>query len=507
MHGKKIINNSLISVAYKITMLLLGFITRKIFIVYLGKEILGLNSLYANLLDLLNLADLGIGVAVQFQLYEPLVKKDWNKLSRIVTASKKIYNIIGFCIIILGIILTFSIQYFIKETSFPTNYIRIAFFINVMGIALGYFFVHKKLFLQANEKMGIINIIDLSTKLIIVVISLITTVLYKNYLLYLIINALYGLLSNIAVSFIFNKKYPDVKSNSKNTKNEIKELVSNLKDVIPMKLSNYIYNSTDNIIISKVIGLTCVALYSNYMTIINGIMGIEYIIGNVVTSSIGKLMKESKDNEHIFKYFMTFQYLLYIFTSICIVVLVVICNPFIELWLGKDFFLESLPFILLIINFYIHSMYQPAYVFFGASGKFKDDKYITLISAIINIIMSIILVNFIGLAGVIIGTIITDIYIWIVRAYQIVKSHFNQNLFLYWLKMLKYTAITIIGILLAYYLCKYVSIQYLFVDIIVKAIICFIIAFSINIALTINSNEFKVCKNFFLKYKRKDIEQ
>lgn len=103
MHGKKIISNSMISIAYKIIILLLGFVTRKIFILYIGEELLGLNSVYANLLDLLNLADLGIGVAVQYQLYEPLVKKDNLKLSQIMAAAKRIYNTIGILILIAGV--------------------------------------------------------------------------------------------------------------------------------------------------------------------------------------------------------------------------------------------------------------------------------------------------------------------------------------------------------------------------------------------------------------------
>lgn len=504
MHGKKIINNSLISISYKIIMLLLGFVTRKIFIVYLGNEVLGLNSLYSNLLELLNLADLGIGIAVQYQLYEPLVKKDWDKLSKILTAAKKIYNIIGTFIIVAGATLSFFIQNLIKETPFPIEFIRTAFLINVIGIALGYFFVHKKLFLQANEKIGLINIVDLTIKLITVIISLITTVIYKNYLLYLIINALYGLLSNLTVNFIFNKKYPNVKSNVKNSKNEIKLLTSNLKDVIPMKLSNYVYSSTDNVVISKVLGLTSVALYSNYMTIINGIMGIEYLIGNVVMASIGKIMKEVKENSYVFQYFMVFQYLSYIFTSICIIELAVIGNPFIELWIGKNFIIETFSFVLLMIDFYIHSMYQPAYVLFGSSGKFKEDKVITLMSAIMNIVISIILVQFIGLPGVIIGTIITDIYIWIVREYQMVKGYFKQNLLSYWLKMLKYTLITVIGLVLSKFMCTSIKSEYLIIEIILKAFICFAITFFINLILTFKSKEFEFCKDFLLKYKERN---
>lgn len=503
MHSKKIINNSLISMIYKITIMLLGFVSRKIFIVHLGEEILGLNSLYSNLLDFLNLADLGIGVAVQYQLYEPLVKKDYEKLSKIITAAKKMYNMIGCFIFFAGVVLSVFIPKLIKSTTFPLWYVQLSFIISLIGITLGYFFVHKRLFLQANEELGIVNIIDLSAKTVTVIISLITTVIFENYFLYLLINALYGLIANLIIHNIFKMRYPQVKSNQSDTYNETKELTSNLKNVVPMKFSNYVYNSTDNVIISKVLGLSKVALYSNYMTIINGIMGIEYLFGNIMTSSIGKIIKEVDNTETIFHYYLVFQYIQFIFTSFCTVSLAVLCNPFITWWIGEHFIAQKIVYILLIIDFYVHSMYQPAYVMFGAAGKFRDDKYITLISAILNIIISLIMVNCIGLAGVIVGTLVTDLYIWCVRSYQMVKIYFHQNLKKYMAKMAKYTILTIIGVMASIVIGDFVHTDMLILELFVKSIICVIIPNAVNLIFTHNCSELVESKHYLKQYFRK----
>ena len=501
MHGKKVIKNSLISIIYKFFVLIIGFVTRKIFIVYLGKEILGLNSLYANLLDLLNLADLGIGVAVQYQLYEHLVKKDYDKLSKIVTASKRLYNMIGFFIIIAGIILSIFIHLLIKENTYPVYYIRSAFLINVIGIALGYFFVHKRLFLQADENIGLVNIIDLIAKLVTVTISLVSIMVLKNYLLYLGINALYGLTSNLIISYIFNKKYSYIKSNVKEVDDEKNELTSNLKNVIPIKLSNYIYNSTDNIIISKIIGLSMVALYTNYMTIINGIMSIEYLLGNAFTPTIGKMIKENQnDKTKVIKFFDIYQYFQYIFSSIFCVGLAIVGNIFIKWWLGEEFILQKFAFILLCIDFFIHSMYQPVYVVYSASGLFKDDKIVTTISAILNIVLSIILVNIIGLPGVILGTLITDIYIWIVRTYQIIKKFFNQNIKKYTAKMITYVLITLVCFGISFGICQNICIGNVLVELFVKGIICVSISMFLNVLCTFRNNEFASCVEYAKSY-------
>ena len=503
MHGKKIINNSILGIVYKITILLLGFVTRKMFIIYLGEEILGLNSLYTNLLDLLNLAELGIGVAVQYQLYGPLVNNDTEKLSKILSSAKKLYNRIGLFVLTAGAVLSFFIQYLIKSTTYPIWFIRIAFFISVTGIALGYFFVHKRLFLQANEEIGLVNIVDLTAKVLTVCLSLITTIIWKNYFLFLFINALYGLTGNIIIFFIFKKKYPYIKDNIKDTALETGELTKNLKNVVPMKLSNYIYFSTDNIVISKILGLTTVALYSNYMTIINSLMGIEFLFGNILTSSFGKIIKEVEDKRIIYNYYLSFQYVQFLFTGFTTVSLAIICEPFIKMWIGERFVIGHFVFALLVIDFYVHSMYQPAYVMFGAAGKFNDDKYITLASAVMNIVISIIMVNIIGLPGVIIGTLVTDVYIWIVRTYQMVKKYFSENLRKYTMKMIYYTFSVLVGFILSFSICRFINVNSLLLDLALKLVVCLIIPNVVDIMFTVKTNEFSFLKQNAWEYIKK----
>ena len=499
MHGKRVINNSIIGFAFKMFMLVIGFVSRKIFIVFLGEEVLGLNSLYSNLLDLLNLADLGIGVAVQYQLYGPLVQKDYLKQSKILSAAKKLYNFIGFCVLISGIIISFFIRYLIKETTYPISFVRTSFLISVIGVSLGYFFVHKRLFLNADEKLGLVNIIDLCSKVGITVLSLILTMIFKNYFLYLIINASYSIIANIIIHFVFKKRYPKIVSNIKDISVEKKELTADLRNVIPMKFSNYIYKSTDYVIVSKVIGLVTVARYSNYMTIINGIMSIEYLIGNVFSPSIGKIIKENKESNEVYKYYLLYQYIHFIFTNFCTFSLTLVFVPFISLWMGVDSLLEPYIMGLLILNFFIHSMYQPAYVMFGATGKFKDDKYITIISGILNIVISLIAVNFIGLSGVIIGTIVTDIYIWVVRTYQIIGRFFNQSLKKYIFLMLKYVCISLICVFFSVLFSKYLSFNNTLWELIIKIMISLVFPNVISLFATCNSSEFKSIKNIVFR--------
>lgn len=494
MREKKIIKNSIAAVMYKVSILMLSFISRKIFIIYIGKELLGLNSLFLNLLDFLNLADLGLSVAVQYRLYEPLVKKDDEKIASILCVTKKIFNCIGCVIMAVGFIVSFFVHLLIKETTYPLWYIRIAFLISVFGVAIGYFFVYKRIFFVANEEMSVINITDMCVQIFTVVTSIILMTVYKNYYIYLIINALSGLLSNLVISDIFNKRYPQLRNVGTDADGEFHEIIKDMKHVIPIKLSNFVYNSTDNIIISKILGLITVGVYSNYMTLINAVMGIEYMIGNVATASIGKAIKEHDDSTYIYELFNVYQYIQFVLANVVVVCFGILCTPFIKLWLGKEFLIGTVCLIVLTVDFFIHSMYQPAYVMYGASGQFKKDKYVTLISAIMNIVISIVLVYVIGLPGVIIGTLITDIYIWLVRGVQIVKTYLNKNVFRYFVKMIGYCGIFAISFGISWLLCNYIQLDTEMLEFVIKLVICLVIPNVVLITCTYRSREFAYCR-------------
>lgn len=200
---------------------------------------------------------------------------------------------------------------------------------------------------------------------------------------------------------------------------------------------------------------------------------------------------------------MSFQYAQFLFTGVTTVSLVIICEPFIKLWIGERFVVGSFFFTLLVIDFYVHSMYQPDYVMFGAAGKFKEDKYITLASALMNIVISIIMVNIIGLLGVIVGTLVTDLYIWIVRTYQMVKKYFYQNLTKYTIRMFYYTFSVIVGFILSFAICRLIYVNNLILELLLKLVVCLIVPNVVNILFTIKSNEFVFFKSYAVKFIRK----
>lgn len=74
--------NIKIAFAFYFINLLLTFLSRKYFIDYLGSELLGLNTTLTNMLGFLNLAELGVGTAVSYTLYNLYMKKTIKSLMK-----------------------------------------------------------------------------------------------------------------------------------------------------------------------------------------------------------------------------------------------------------------------------------------------------------------------------------------------------------------------------------------------------------------------------------------
>lgn len=452
-HGKKIAINSIAGIVYKVIILLLGFLSRKLFIMFMGKELLGLNSLFTDLLNFLNLADLGIGVSVQFSLYKPIAEKDEQKIVSIVNITKKIFDLIGITITIVGFLLTFFLNYFIAENPYSDNFLRIAFFLNVLSISLTYFVAHKKIFLQANEEIYFINIIDILSQIVGIILKVIAIIVFKNYFLYVGISIIGVLFSNMCIEYICNKKYAFLNEPTSVNQEDKRILFKDLKDVIPLKIGTYLYTSTDNVIISTFLGLKDVAIYSNYMLITNSIMQFFYIIAESFKVSFGTAFNEGRNEKNMLQYFDAYFFLQFLLSSFSAVSLWCLMTPFVEMFFGNEYKMAATVVLVVVMDMFIHSMYQPLSMMFGALGKFREDKIITLGIDVVNIVLSIILVQKIGLLGPILGTFVSNILTFLFRCYQIIYKEFSINVWRFLKRFLCFVIFTIIEMVLVSYIC------------------------------------------------------
>ena len=428
------IRNSSISIITQILTVIMDFIVKTIFIRILGNEYLGINGLFSNIITLLSIADLGIGLAIPYSLYKPLANKDTKKIQGLTNYYRRIYNIIGIIVLIIGLSITPFLKYIIKEMpNIPDIYFIYILF--VTHSALSYFFVYKRFLIEADQKGSIISKITFACSIGLNITRITLLVITKNYILFLFCSIIFVLIQNIWYSKKANKLYPyiAIKNNEQISNEDKQEISKNVKSLLIYKIGNVITSGTDNIVISMFIGIIPVGIYSNYILIINSLNNILLQLFNAITSSIGNLVVTNNErSKNIFEKLNFFNFYIFSLFSVCIFVLI---NSFITLWLGNDYVLSTLTALTISINFYISGMQAVTNSFRSAYGLFYKAKYRPIIMVILNLVISIILVNFFGVLGVVLGTIISRLCTtsWI-DPLVIYKYGFKENVHEYYKK-------------------------------------------------------------------------
>ncbi|MCI8315440.1 MAG: lipopolysaccharide biosynthesis protein [Lachnospiraceae bacterium] len=411
MRVKKAIINIVVGGVGTLFSGVLLFVSRIIFVQFLSDEYLGVSSLLTNILSILSMAELGIGTAIGFSLYEPLAEGDTEKIKSIMHFLKRIYFLIGFVIMAVGIVLLPFLPWLVKGTTDLVD-LNLVYMLYVVQSASSYWFwAYKSILLRADQKLYLVNFYQVLINFVVTIVQLVTLAMFRNFLLYSVIGLLSNVLINILVSITVDKVYLFIKDSSyKRLETDEKKHI--FKDVFGMalfKVNTTIVNSTDNILISAFIHIKVVALYGNYQTIISGISQIVMQLFAGVTATIGNLFVEESEekSEFVFRCIQLLCYWFYSFVGIGILVLI---NPVILIFFGKERTFSADLVFLQVLYFIINGFQRTSFIYRDACGLFWKGKMRPVMTAILNIVISITLVVRIGLAGVILGTILSWLF-------------------------------------------------------------------------------------------------
>lgn len=475
--------NSAMSIVTQVLTVVLNFAVKTVFIKMLNDEYLGVNGLFTNIITMLSLADLGIGIAIPYSLYKPLAKKDEHKINVLMNFYKKVYTIIGIAVLLIGLSLTPFLGLIIKDIPKNVPHLSLIYILFVIHSASSYFFVYKKFLIDSDQKGYITSRIIFTFSTLLSIIQIILLVTTKNYILFLLSSIILVIIQNIYISSKANKLYPFIKNKTdeKLEKEDMEGIKKNVSSLFIYKVGTVIMNGTDNIIISKFIGLIIVGFYSNYVLIINSITTVLNQIFNAITSSIGNLVvtTNKKRSKEVYDNLNFANFWLYALFGVCIIVLI---NPFINIWIGKKYVMGFSIVFLLVLNFYVLGMQSVTNSFRNAYGLFWIAKYRPIIMVIINIVISVVLVQFIGIEGVLIGTLVSRLVTtaWL-DPYIVHKYGFEISSKSYYVDYLKYLVIFIAISIILNYFVSMVAINNIFILI----LIAILVVISVNVILVL----------------------
>ena len=401
--------NSLTSVTTQILTVVMNFVVKIVFTRTISMEYLGVNGLFANIITMLSLADLGIGTAIPYSLYKPLAEGDHHKVKVLMKFYSKVYNVIGVVVLLIGLGLIPFLPYLIKGGEGVPD-LNLIYALFVIHSASSYFFVYKRFLIDSDQKGYITARITFIFSFVLSLVQIGILYLWHNFILYLVSSIVFVVLQNIYISHKATKLYPYIKekTDEKLEKEDVKEITKNVGSLFIYKVGSVVTNGTDNMIISKFLGLIPVGIYSNYVLVTKSLNNVVSQLFTAITSSIGNLVvtTNKKHSRNVFERLLFLNFWFYAFFSIALMILI---NPFIDLFFGSKFVLSETIVIVLVVDFYLNGMQSVSTSFLNAYGLFYEGRFRPIFMIIVNIIVSLLLVHPFGIAGVLLGTIISRI--------------------------------------------------------------------------------------------------
>lgn len=442
------------ALVFQMLALLTAFFTRRVFVSVLSQEYLGLDGTFSNILVALSLAELGLGDAILFSLYKPLAENDKPKLRALMDFYRKAYRIIGISVAATGCALAPFLPRLIHDfPDIPSVYP--IYFLFVANSTLTYFFVYKQSLILADQRRYLITAWRYGLWTVLYLVQALFLWLTHQYLIYLVLQLVETLLENLILARRANKLYPLLKEKAEPLDRESKEsILRNTRAMFLHKLGGAVVFNTDNLLISYFIGVVSVGLYSNYLLVIKGLRNVYKMIFAAFSGSVGNL-GATEDKTTALRVYRRMNFAgswMMGWFSICLLILF---NPFLTLWVGENYLFPSEVVFLIVLNFYVTGMREVNLTFQNGYGLFRRMRYKSVFEAIINLVVSIVLVKPLGIVGIFIGTFASTMLtcFW-VEPYLLFRYVFERPLRGYFLQYAGSTLLTVVAGGLTWHICS-----------------------------------------------------
>lgn len=406
---------SSIGILQQIVQMVWSFAYRTVFLHILTKEYLGLNGLFSNVLQILSLAELGIGRSILYRMYKPFAEGDEKKIAQYVNFYKKVYKYIFITVTAIGIGVLPLLSKIVDVNEVPVDVnVYFIYFLFVAESATSYLFIYRQSLLTANQKGYVVSLFTIFLNSFINIARIAAVVLTKDYEIVLVAGLGIQVLFNFCFSEAIRYKYKSVFAITDQLPPEEKKII--VKDtggLLCHRIGNVVVNGSDNIVLTKICGLAVVGIYSNYAMILNAINGlVTQILGNFAPV-IGNYFLKNDRNKN-YQMFLRLDYAELWISTITTTCIFSLINPFINVWLDGSFTLATLVVSIICLQHYLQTTKIIPNTVINACGLFSLDKIRPLVESSLNLAISIVLAYYLGIVGVFVGTVISGMltYYW-----------------------------------------------------------------------------------------------
>lgn len=489
--------NIISSYILMIFQLVFQFISKTLIVYTLGEQYLGLSSLFSSILMVLNVAELGFTTSIVYFMYKPLADNDTDKVCALLSYLRSVYKIVGGIMLIIGLGAGFLLPWLIKG-DVPTNInIYFLYLLYLINTVISYFLAaHKSALLTAVQRLDLTKISSIVVIIIQYTLQIISLVVFKNYYYFIISMIIGTALTNIFAALISKKKFPQYECRGNLEESDKKNIIKKISGLLICNISIVTYTTLDSIILSAFVGLTMVAIYSNYMTIYRAVNQLIVLVRSAMQSSVGNSVAKDSVEKNLSDLHL-WQFLFFFISTICASCLLCLYQPFMEFWMGNKLLLPIYDVILIVIWFFIDISQQPHLLYLSGAGLWNEMKMSYIFNTCCNLILNIVLGKYFGITGVLIASLVTCIISGVFWQCTIIfHKYFNQSSKKYIFAQFKYFLIATIIVGVCYLVSSYINLPG-FGGIVLKLFACLTLSTILVLFFSIKNKNFKSALNLF----------
>lgn len=407
---KKFFYNSASTATLQIITMLVGFITPRVMLIAYGSEINGLVSSISQFISYFNLVEAGLAGAAIYALYKPLADNDYEGINGVVSAAKRFYTQSGYIFISLTIGFAFIYPFYIKTDSIsPLNVGLLVLILGVNG-ALEFFTLAKyRVLLSADQKTYVISMASI-VQIILNTIIIVVLAHFRVNIVILRFVALFSIFLRSAILMVYCKrkyKYLNYKEASN------KEALNKRWDALYLQILGAVHRGAPVVIITLILkDLMLVSVYTIFNMVIAGINGILSIFISGLSASFGDVISRG-ELKILQKAYSEFEFAYYSLIAIVYSITFVTIMPFINIYTrGISDTNYNMPIIgfLFVLNGLMYNIKTPQGMLVISAGMYRETRMQTTIQGLITVVLGAILAPSMGIAAVLIGSILSNLY-------------------------------------------------------------------------------------------------
>ena len=510
MDKKRSLLNVSVSIGFKFVIIILEIFVRRFLIRYVGNEINGLNSLYISILDFLAIAELGVGGAITYCMYQPIVDGDREKTAALYHLFQKLYWIIGAVIVVVGCAIMPLLPYLAKDYAEANVNLYLTFALMLSSVAITYLFSAKTSLINAYKDNYIVNTVSSLGRIVQCGLQMLVLFLTGSFIWYLVCRIISSVLQWVATETIARYKHGDIIKIKSSVDSETKkEVTKNVKAMFMHKIGGILVNTADSIIISSFIGILILGKYSNYTAIVIAMTSVLTLCFTPLTSVVGHMFVE-EGRETAKKYCGVFHTLNFVLGMVFFLGYYAVADNLVGVLFGAELELAKSVSFVITLNYFIQFMRQGCMLFRDATGTFYNDRWKPLFEGIINIGLSVLFVCVFPedykVVGVIAATIITNLFIChIIEPYLLYKHAFRSGMKQYYVQ--NYAYILIFGGILAALNFSMVTLENQWLELLANGGIALALSIVPCIAAIVLNRDFSnIMKNILRKIFRRRVQ-